>query len=134
MAKFNIRSIAIKWYFFSTSSYTVYNEFSHVFMKQFGLTSKQIGISNLFGVQHLFIPLILYFGDRFRARSLVIWIASILSVLICLLPLLPLVVSLPTCFQTELESNKSGMCLYCLNLLEYHNNIAISLNKGFTHA
>ncbi len=108
MAIFNIKSIAIKWYFFSTASFLLYNEFCHVYMKQFGLSPQQIGISNLFGIQHLFIPLILLLGDRYRARSLVIWIASSLSVGNCLLPLLPLVVSLPTCFETKLASNKSS--------------------------
>lgn len=108
MARFNIKSVAIKWYFFASSSFTVNNEFFHIFMKQLGLSAQQIGMTNLFGVQHALIPLILFLGDRFRARSLTIWIVSALSVVICLLPLLPLVVPLPTCFETKSVSNDSS--------------------------
>ena len=108
MAGFSIKSIALKWYFFSSSSFTVYSEFCNIFMKQLGLSAKQIGITNILGVQHVFIPLVLFLGDRYRARSLVMWIVSALSVVACLLLLLPLVVPLPTCFPTNSGSNESG--------------------------
>ena len=108
MAIFNIKSVALKWYFFTMASVSVYEEFSHVFMKQFGLNSQQIGITNLGGVQHIFIPLLLYVGDRYRVRNLVIWIVSLLSAISSLLLLLPIVVSLPSCFGTKSTSNNSS--------------------------
>jgi MFS family permease len=97
--KFTIRSIALKWYFFTSASLMVYDEFFNLFMKQLGLTSQQIGATTLLGVQHLFIPLLLLIGDKFRARKLLVWIVTIVAVINCILPLLPLVVDLPTCFQ-----------------------------------
>ena len=112
MAKFDIKSVALKWYFFTTASISVYEEFSHVFMKQFGLNSQQIGITNLCGVQHIFIPLLLYVGDRYRVRNLVIWIVSPLLAISSLLLLLPIVVSLPTCFGTKSGSNNSCKTIY----------------------
>ena len=99
MALFNIKSIAFKWYFFTISSLGVYAEFYHLYMKQLGLNPSQIGMANVFGVQHIFVPLVLLMGDRYRARNLIIWIVSCLCSINCLLPLLPIVVSLPTCFE-----------------------------------
>jgi hypothetical protein len=117
MAKFDIKSVALKWYFFTTASVSVYEEFSHVFMKQFGLNSQQIGITNLCGVQHIFIPLLLYVGDRYRVRNLVIWIVSPLLAISSLLLLLPVVVSLPTYFGTNSGSNNSCKTIYqCFHL------------------
>lgn len=107
MPSFNIKSIAFKWYFFVISSFGVYAEFSHLCMKQLGLNPKQIGMTNIFGIQHMFITLVLFVDDRYRVRCLIIWIVSCLSVMNCLLPLLPIVVSLPTCFETS-SSLKSG--------------------------
>ena len=112
MAKFDIKSVALKWYFFTTASVSVYEEFSHVFMKQLGLNSQQIGITNLCGVQHIFIPLLLYVGDRYRVRNLVIWIVSSLLAISSLLLLLPVVVSLPSCFGTKSGSNNSCKTIY----------------------
>ena len=108
MALFNMKSVAFKWYFFTISSFGVYAEFSHLYMKQLGLSPQQIGMANLFGVQQIFIPLVLLMGDRYRVRSLIIWIVSCLSVISSLLPLLPIVVSLPTCFEmnSSLKSSK----------------------------
>ena len=108
MAVFNIKSLAFKWYFIGRSGLLVYLEFSHLFMKQLGLSSLQIGMTNLCGVQDLLCPLLLFLGDRYRARSLMIWIATSLLVVLCLLPLLAIVVSLPTCFGENLALNNSG--------------------------
>ena len=106
MAQFNIKSIAFKWYFFTISSLGVYAEFYHLYMKLLGLNPRQIGMANVFGVQQIFVPLVLLLGDRYRARNLIIWILSCLCVINCLLPLLPIVVSLPTCFEMN-SSTKS---------------------------
>ena len=108
MALFNIKSIAFKWYFFTICSFNDYAEFYHLFLKQLGLNPHQIGMTNLFGVQQIFIPLVLLIGDRYRVRNLIIWIASCLAVISCLLPLLPIVMSLPMCFEMNsgLKSSK----------------------------
>ena len=108
MAILSVKSVALKWFFFTTAGVTVYEEFFHVFMKQLGFSPQQIGISNLFGVQHIFIPLLLYVGDKYRVRNRIIWIVSSVSIINCLIPLLPIVVSLPTCFETRSRSNNSG--------------------------
>ena len=113
MAVFNIKSIAYMWYFFAISGVLVYVEFSHLFMKQLGLRARQIGMTNLYGVQHVFTPLLLYIGDGYRVRGLMIWTVSSLLAVSCLLPLLPIFVSLPTCFGTNSRSNSSGIALYC---------------------
>lgn len=106
-SNFSVKSIAIKWYFFATSSFTVNNEFFYVYMKQFHFNSKQIGFSNLFGVQHVFIPLVLHIADRYQVRILIMWIASFAAAVSSLLPLLPLTYSLPTCYGT-LKSEMDG--------------------------
>ena len=115
MAIFNIQSIAIKWYFFCSSSLTVYNEFCHILMKQLGLNAQQIGFTNFFGVQHMLIPFILLLGDKFRARSFVIWSVSLLSVINCALPILPYAVSLPTCFVTESNNSSKITAFLCIS-------------------
>ena len=106
MAQFNIKSIAFKWYFFTISSLGVYAEFYHLYMKQLGLNPRQIGMANVFGVQQTVVPLVLLLGGRYRARNLIIWIVSCLCIINCLLPLLPIVVSLPTGFEMN-SSTKS---------------------------
>ena len=95
-----LRSIALKWYFFTLSSLAVFGEFFHLFMKQLGFNPKQIGITTLFGVPNLLVPLFNLVGDKFRARRDVLWIMSGCAIIDCILPLLPLLVSLPTCFGT----------------------------------
>ena len=97
---YTIRTIALKWYFFTSASLIVYDEYSNLYMKQLGFTSQQIGVTTLFGVQHLFIPLLLTIGDKFRVRKVLAWIVTIIAIINCSLPLLPLIVNLPTCFQT----------------------------------
>ena len=110
MGTFHIRSIALKWYFFTLSSLALLGEFFHLFMKQLGLNPKQIGFTTLFGVPNLLLPLFNLIGDKFRARKAVLWIMSGCAIIDCILPLLPLLVSLPTCFGT-LQSNDSSEIL-----------------------
>ena len=108
MAVLNIQSLSFKWYFFTTASFALFEEFFYVFMKQLGLSPMQIGITNLFGVQHIFLPIVLYLADKYRVRKQVISVASSICVVNCLLPLLPMIVPLPTCFETESKSNISS--------------------------
>ena len=98
-----IRTVALKWYFFTSASFIVYEEYCSLFMKQLGFTSQQIGVTTLLGVQHLFIPLLLAIGDKFRVRKLLVWIVTIIAIVNCSLPLLPLIVDLPTCFEASPE-------------------------------
>ena len=100
MDTFSTRTIALKWYFFTSASLMVYDEYCHLYMKQLGFTSQQIGVTTLLGLQHLFIPLLLTIGDKFRARKQIAWIVTIIAIVNCSLPLLPLIMNLPTCFKT----------------------------------
>ena len=108
MAIFNIKSIAFKWYFFTRACPAVCAEFSHLFMKQLGLTSDQIGVAGFFGVHMIFVPLLFLVADRYRVRKLITWILAPLSAISYLLLVLPIFVSLPTCFATSLRFNGSG--------------------------
>jgi hypothetical protein len=83
MARFSVKSIALKWYYFSCQgSSNLYREYFSLFMKQLGFNPAQIGLTTLFGVMNLFIPLCLLFGEKFRARKIVIVVVTV-TVLIC---------------------------------------------------
>ena len=123
---FIIRTIALKWYFFTSASLIVYDEYCHLFMKQLGFTSQQIAVTTLFGVQHLFIPVVLIFGDKFRVRKLLVWIVTIIAMVNCSLPLFPLIVDLPTCFQ---KSFSNLVLTHILNL--NFKNSSTSTNQTF---
>ena len=124
--RFIIRTVALKWYFFTSASLIVYDEYCHLFMKQLGFTSQQIAVTTLFGVQHLFIPVVFIIGDKFRVRKLLVWIVTIVAMVNCSLPLLPLIVDLPTCFQKSLPNLVSTQILN----LNFKNSSA-STNKTF---
>ena len=103
MAKFSIRSLALKWYFFSCASSTIlYCEFFNLFMKQLGFNPAQIGLTTLLGLPQLFIPLYLMFGEKFRARKTLAVFGTIGLSVCCMLPLLSLIVPplQPTCYST----------------------------------
>ena len=51
--------------------------------------------------QHLSLPLLGFLVDRFRARKLVFAVLTAVLFVTALAPLMPLVVSLPTCFVTQ---------------------------------
>ena len=70
-------------------------------MKQFGLSTSQIGFTTLFGLLQLTAPLFAFLGDRFRAKKLIFTAMTAVR----FGPLLPLVVSLPTCFVNKNESS-----------------------------
>lgn len=77
-------------------------------MKQLGLSSDQIGMTGLFGIPLVTVPLIFLVADRYRVRMLITWIVAPLSAISCLLLVLPIFVSLPTCFGTNSRLNSSG--------------------------
>ena len=120
MEKSRIKSFAFKWFFFSSSGTSVYAEFFHVFLKQLGLNSQQIGLTNLFGALCILVPLFLFIGDRYRARNLISWIILCFAFVTPLLPILPIIMSLPTCFQTgKIFNNSSKILRRCYTLLVF---------------
>ena len=103
MAKFSIKSLALKWYFFNCpSSSVLFCEYFNLVMKQLGFNSAQIGLTTLLGLPQLFIPLYLMFGEKFRARKTLAVLGTVGLSLCCMLPLLSLIVSTmqPTCYST----------------------------------
>ncbi|CAB4024782.1 Hypothetical predicted protein [Paramuricea clavata] len=101
MVKFSLKSVALKWYFFSCSgSVALFCEYFNLFMKQLGFNPGQIGLTTLFGIPHLLIPLCLLFGEKFRARKIVAVFGTLGASVCCMLPLLSLVVPAlqPTCY------------------------------------
>ncbi|XP_028414378.1 uncharacterized protein LOC114537529 [Dendronephthya gigantea] len=99
MEMFSIKSLALKWFYFScVGSVSLYAEFCHLWFKQLGFSPKQIGFTTLMGGQHFLVLFILLLADKFRARKAVSFMAIIGVTLTGFMPLLPLVVSLPTCF------------------------------------
>jgi hypothetical protein len=93
MVKFSLKSVALKWYFFSCGG-TVgfFSEYFNLFMKQLGFNPGQIGLTALFGIPHLLIPLCLLFGEKLRARMIVAVFGTLAASVCCMLPLLSLVV------------------------------------------
>ena len=111
MARFSIKSFALKWYFFNCPSSTIlYAEYFSLFMKQLGFNPAQIGLTSLFGVLQLFLPLYLMFGERFRARKTSAFAGTLGLSVCCLLPLLAMIVPAlqPTCYATpSINSTKA---------------------------
>ena len=105
MALFSIRSLALKWNYFFISGIIVFVEYFNLYMKQLGFSSFHIGFTTLFGALQPLEPLFGFLGDRFRARKLIFKVLTPLLFLIILAPLLPLVVSLPTCFVNQSETS-----------------------------
>ena len=104
MAKFSIKSLALKWYYFNcTSSSALYGEYFNLFMKQLGFNPAQIGLTTLLGLPQFFIPLYLMFGEKFRARKTLAVLGTIGVSVCCMLPLLSLILPAlqPTCYSTS---------------------------------
>ena len=111
MALFSTRSLALKWnWLFFGSGKIIFTEYCNLYMKQLGLNSLQTGFTTLFGVMYLLLPLLGFLGDKFRARKLIFTAMTPVLFLTTLAPLLPLVVSFPTCFAEKSESamNQTG--------------------------
>ena len=135
MARFSLKSLALKWYFFCCpASVILYSEYFSLFMKQLGFNAAQIGLTTLFGVLQLLIPLCLLFGEKFRARNAVAVFGTLGTAVCCSLPLVAIVIPemKPIC-RTEanvVKSNDSlkltqdGVLLYAL----YHSNNANDSN------
>ena len=103
VAKFSIKSFALKWYFFNCpSSVILYAEYFSLFMKQLGFDAASIGLTSLFGVPQLFIPLYLLVGEKLRARKIAAFFGTLGLTVCCMLPLLAVIVPAlqPTCSTT----------------------------------
>ena len=116
MAKFSIKSFALKWYFFNyPSSAILYAEYFGLFMKQLGFNPYQIGLTSLFGLPQLFIPLYLLFGEKLRARKIAAFFGTLGLSVCCILPLLAVIVPAlqPTCYATtSTDSVKATQVLH----------------------
>ena len=105
MAFFSIKCLALKWNYFFTSGVIVFVEYFNIYMKQLGFSSFHIGFTTLFGALQPLEPLFGFLGDRFRWRNLIFKVLTPVLLLITLTPLLPLVVSFPTCFVNQSETS-----------------------------
>ena len=135
MAKLSLKSLALKWYFFcSPASVNLYYEYFSLFMKQLGFNSAQIGLTALFGLPQLLIPLLLLFGEKFRARNAVAVFGTLGTTVCFSLPLVAIVIPemKPIC-RTEanvVKSNDSlkviqdGMLQYASSHSNYANNVS----------
>ena len=111
VTKSSIKSFALKWYFFNCpSSATLFAEYFSLFMKQLGFNPAQIGLTSLFGLPQLFLPLYLLFGEKLRARKIAAFFGTLVLTVCCMLPLLAVIVPAlqPTCSTTtSIDSAKA---------------------------
>ena len=145
MAKFSLKSLALKWYFFCCpASANLYSEYISLFMKQLGFNAAQIGLTALFGLPQLLIPLFLLFGEKFRARNAVAVLGTLGTALCCSLPLVAIAIPemKPIC-RTEanvVKSNDSlkviqdGMLQHASSRPNYVNNVGTNRSDAIkTH-
>ena len=141
MAKFSLKSLALKWYFFCCpASVNLYSEYFSLFMKQLGFNSAQIGLTALFGVPQLLIPLFLLFGEKFRARNAVAVFGALGTAVCCSLPLVAIVIPemKPICRPEAnvVKSNDSlkviqdGMLQYASLRPNYVNNVSTNRSNA----
>ena len=101
-----------------------------LYMQQLGLSQTQISWTSFIGVLQLTLPLFGFFGDRFRARKLILNVLLLVIFITTLVPLLPLVVSLPTCFEKPSESSVNGTSIieagYFDRNLDTERNISLN--------
>lgn len=132
MSNVSMKSIALKWFYFSCLGGTIlYSKFCHLAFKQLGFTPQQIGVTTLIGGQHILIPLIFLFADKFRARKAVAWIGTVAVTLACFTTFSPLIISLPTCFTafSALSSNHSNNLVF-ISKLRLTNASMHSINSS----
>jgi hypothetical protein len=100
-----------------------FSEYFNLFMKQLGFNPGQIGLTALFGIPHLLVPLCLLFGEKLRARMIVAVFGTLAASVCCMLPLLSLVVPAlqPTCYTKPYIAFKSA-------------SKAIQLRNGTVHS
>ena len=92
MANLSLKSIALKWHFFTyLSTINFYVEYFNLFMKQLGFNPAQIGFTTLLGLPSLLAPLYLLLNEKFRARKALLVISAVAMSVCCVLPLLSLI-------------------------------------------
>ena len=124
-----MESLALIWcYLFAVSGIIVFAEYSNLYMSQLGFSPSQIGFASLFGAQDLFLPLFGFLGDRFRARKLILIVLLLLLYLTTIAPLLPLTVSLPTCFVKPGEPAVNQSSHAVSTEYFHHSNLDIHSN------
>ena len=136
MAFLSLESLALKWrWFFLDGGLVVFNEYFALYMQQLGLSLIQINWTSLMGVLQLSMPLFGCLGDRFRARKLIITVLLLVIFINTMVPLFPLVVSSPTCFENPSESSMNGTSLIGTEFFDRNLDTQrnISLN-GSSHA
>ena len=136
MAFLSLESLALKWsWFFLGAGLQVFHEYLALYMQQLGLSLTQISWTSLMGVLQLTMPLFGFLGDRFRARKLILSVLLLVVFITTLVPLLPLVVSFPTCFEKPSESSVNGTSIIGTELsdknLDSQRNISLN---GSSHA
>ena len=100
MAFLSLESLALKWsWFFLGGGLIVLHEYLALYMQQLRLSLTQISWTSLMGVLQLSMHLFGFLPDRFRARKLIVTVQLLVVFIITLVSLLPLVVSLPICFE-----------------------------------
>ena len=136
MAFLSLESLALKWsWFFLGGGVVVFHEYLALYMQQLGLSLTQISWTSLMGVLQLSVPLFGFLGDRFRARKLIITVLLLVIFVNTMVPLFPLVVSLPTCFENPSESSMNGTSL--IGTEYFDGNLASQRNislDGSSHA
>ena len=103
MATWQIKTLALKSYFFTSSAVGIYCEYFSLLMKQFGFKADQIGLTTLLGLPPLLIPMCMWFGEKFRARKTLAFLGTLGAVVCCVLPLFPLIIPAlqPTCYTVS---------------------------------
>ena len=147
MAKLSIRSIALKWHFFTfVSTTSFYEEYFNLFMKQLGFNPAQIGFTTLLGLPNLLAPLYLLLGEKFQARKTLLIVVAVALSVCCVLPLLSLIVPQlqPKChLKTSMDSftpTQQTVLKYAPLHWKYVNNtkifkrsVALNFSKDIIH-
>ena len=133
----SLESLELKWrLFFLGAGLILFLEYFALYMQQLGLSLTQISWTSLMGVPlQLTVPLFGILADRFRARKLILTVLFLVFFIITVVPVLPLVVSFPTCFQKPSESSVNATSLFGTEYFDRNpdSQRQISLN-GSSHA
>ena len=131
MASISLEALALKWSsLFRGGGLQVFHEYLALYMQELGLSLTQISWTSLMGVLQLIVPLFGFLGDRFSVRKLILIVLLLVIFTTTLVPLLPLVVSLPTCFEKHSESSVNATSLieaeYFDRNLDGQSNISLN--------
>lgn len=94
MPSFSGESIALRWcFFFIMSSITTFEEFSPLYFNELGFKAADVGFTSILAVvaPSLFVPLIGFLADKYRARKLAFFLVVLVQIPLTLVPLLPII-------------------------------------------